>query len=157
VGKASFGSLQSVVGLVAGLSSIAGGVYSAVQYVRAPNGGELVAVVRAADGDGPVDGATIEVVTPDDAVVTTLTPAADGRATYPLRGGSYVLRVSAPRFAPQSRQVAVQSGATAEVRFALAARPSIAVATKGRGASAPARAVDKGVGAAQRFFRNLGL
>jgi hypothetical protein len=153
--RGSISSVQSVVGILAGISSIAGAVYSAMQYVRpAPTAGEIVTVVRAAGSEQPLPGATVEVLTPDDALVATLTPAADGQARQALREGPYRLRVSAPRFDAQTRAVAIQPGATAEVRFALA--PHVDAPTAGRGAD-PAPPAARGVSAARRFLQRLGF
>jgi hypothetical protein len=153
--RGSISSLQSVVGLVAGITSIAGALYSAVRYVKPAAGmGEVVAVVRSAATDQPISGATIEVVTPEDALVATLTPSEDGQARQALREGLYRVRVVAPRFDGQARAVQVQQGATAEIRFTLAQRDE-GSATAGRGGrSGP---VSKGLSATQRFFHRLGL
>jgi hypothetical protein len=153
VAKPSLSSLQSVVGLTAGVISIVGAAYSAVQIFKpAPQYGELVAVVREARTDKPIADATIEVFTRDDALVTTLTPAEKGQVRHPLREGQYRLRVSHPGYGAESRQVLVQAQQTAEVRFQLPQRT---------GGSSPVgeatRAVNQGVGAVKGFFRGLGL
>jgi len=157
VGKGSLASVHSMVGLVAGLSSIVGALYSAVQYLKPP-AGDVVAVVREAKTHQPVRDATVEVLTAEDTVVTTLIPADDGRARQELKEGQYVVRVSAPSFEPQSRPIQVQGGATAQVHFLLAQR--VAAVSRGR-RSGPvdgaARAVNKSVNAVQRLFRGLGL
>jgi hypothetical protein len=145
--------MQSVVGLTAGLISIAGATYSAVQlFTPAPQFGDVVAIVREAKTDKPVSDATIEVFTPQDALVTTLTSAPKGQVRHTLREGSYRLRVSHPRFGAEVRQIHVLSGQTAEVRVQLAHR---------FGGSSPVgeatRAVNEGVNAVHRFIRGLGL
>jgi hypothetical protein len=153
VTKPSLSSLQSVVGLTAGVISILGAAYSAVQVFKpAPEYGELVATVRETRTDKPIEGATIEVFTREDALVTTLTPSDRGQVRHPLREGHYRLRVSHPRYAAESRQVVVQAQQTADVRFQLPLRA---------GGSSPVgdatRAVNQGVGAVKGFFRGLGL
>ncbi len=144
---------QSIVGLVAGLVSIAGAAYSVVRLWSPPvPRGQLVAVVVEARSDRPVPAATVEVFTRDDALVTTLTAGDGGRASSALPEGTYRLRVSHPQFRPEARQVRVTPGQTTEVRVSLARRA--------HGASPvdqAARAVSQGVGAVERFFRTLGF
>ncbi|TMB04752.1 MAG: hypothetical protein E6J70_03460 [Deltaproteobacteria bacterium] len=81
VGK-GFASLQSAVGLLAGLASLSGALYSAVQFVNpAPRTGEILALVRAAKTDRPLPGTTVEILTPQDVLVATLNAGDDpGRA-----------------------------------------------------------------------------
>lgn len=145
--------MQAAVGLTAGVISIFGAAYSAVQIFKPPSQyGELVAIVREVRTERPVTDATIEVFTPQEALVTTLTPTSKGQVRHTLKEGLYRLRVSHPRFGAEVRQIVVQSGQTAEVRFQLAQRV---------GGSSPlgeaTRAVNEGVGTVQRFIRGLGL
>jgi hypothetical protein len=154
--RGSISSLQSLVGILAGISSIAGAVYSAMQYVKPmPTVGEIVTVVRAAETDELVPGARVEVLTPGDALVATLTPAADGQARQTLKEGLYRVRITAPRFDAQARAIQVQPGATAELHFALAEHVEPAP-TAGRKPD-PDAPVTKSVSAARRFFRRLGF
>jgi hypothetical protein len=153
--RGSISSLQSVVGFVAGITSIVGALYSAMRYVKpAPGTGEVVAVVRSAATDQPIAGATIEVVTREDALVATLTPSQDGQARQALKEGTYRVRVIAPRFVGQARAIQVQQGATAELRFALAERGEPSPTAGRSDGSGP---VSKSMNAAQRFFHRLGL
>ena len=145
--------LQSLVGLTAGLISILGAGYSIVKIFQpAPEYGDVVAIVREARTDRPIADATIEILTPQEALVTTLTPGTKGQARQRLREGRYRLRVSHPRFGAEVRQILVQPGQTAEVRIQLSQRT---------GGSSPlgqaSRAVNEGVGAVNRFIRGLGL
>ncbi len=151
--KPSLSAVQSVIGLAAGLISILGAAYSAVQVFKpAQQYGDVVAIVREARTDKPLTDATVEVFTPDDALVTTLTPADKGQVRHTLKEGSYRIRVSHPRFGAETRQIQVVARQTAEVRFQLAYRA---------GGSSPmgsaTRAVNEGVNAVHRFFRGLGL
>jgi hypothetical protein len=153
VPKPSISGLQAAVGLTAGLISIVGAAYSAVQIFKSPlEHGEMVAIVREARTERPIADATIEVFTPQQALVTTLTPSSKGQIRHTLKEGSYRVRVSHPKFGAEVRQVVVQSGQTAEVRFQLVQRA---------GGSSPlgeaARAVNEGVGTVQRFIQGLGL
>jgi hypothetical protein len=153
VTKPTLSTVQSLVGLAAGLISILGAAYSAVQLFKpAPQYGEVIAVVREAKTEKPVTDATVEIFTPQDALVTTLTSANRGQVRQPLKEGSYRLRVSHPSFGAETRQIQVLAGQTAEVRIQLAHRV---------GGSSPigeaARAVNEGVGAVRGFIRGLGL
>jgi Carboxypeptidase regulatory-like domain len=153
VPKPSISGLQAAVGLTAGLISIVGAAYSAVQIFRPPaQHGEVVAIVREARTERPIADATIEVFTPREVLVTTLTPTSKGQVRHTLKEGPYRLRVSHPKFGAEVRQIVVQSGQTAEVRFQLVQRT---------GGSSPlgeaARAVEEGVGTVHRFIRGLGL
>jgi len=145
--------LQSLVGLTAGLISILGAGYSVVKILQpAPEYGDVVAIVREARTERPITDATIEILTPQEALVTTLTPGNKGQVRQRLREGPYRLRVSHPRFGAEVRQILVQPGQTAEVRIQLSQRA---------GGSSPldqaSRAVNEGVGAVHRFIRGLGL
>ncbi len=151
--KPSLSILQSVVGLAAGLISIVGAAYSAVQLFKpGPQFGEVVAIVREAKSDKPVADATIEIFTRDDALVNTLTSVDRGQIRQALKGGTYRVRVSHPRFAAEVRNVQVVAGQTAQVRIQLTHRV---------GGSSPlgaaTHAVNEGVGAVRRIIRGLGL
>ena len=131
----SLSRFQAIVGTLAGIVSIAGAVFSLVQFARPANTGDLVTVVQAAGSRGSVTDATIEVLTTQDAIVATLTPDSTGRATQALPEGDYVVRVSHPRYAAEVRKVQVQPRKTVEIRASLRA-----------GSSSPIkRAVNRGV------------
>jgi hypothetical protein len=158
VRRLSFQSIQSLVGVLAGLASIGSVVYSSVQYLRpSAHRGEMAAVVRDARGDRPIGGATVEILTPAGAVVSTVPAANDGSATRTLDEGTYRLRAIHPEFREDTREVHVLPGQVAEVQFRLTRLDA------GNGPRRPgpvdkaAHAVNRGVGAAQRFFRGLGL
>ena len=151
--RVSFTALQTIVGVTAGLISIAGGVYSGLQLFKpAPSFGEVVAVVREAKSDKPVAEATVEIFTLQEALVTTRTAEKNGRVRQALKEGPYRLRVTHPAFGAETRQVHVLPGQTAEIRFQLNQRAA---------GSSPidhaSRAVNEGVGAAKRVLKNLGL
>jgi hypothetical protein len=121
----SLSRFQTVVGLTAGLVSIAGAALSLPQFFKpAPGTGELVAIVQDTKSEKAISDATIEILTPQNALVTTLTPNTFGRARQALPEGSYRLRVSHPRFSAEVRQIRVLSGQTAEVRVRLHAGSS---------------------------------
>ncbi len=151
--KPSLSVFQSVVGLAAGLISIAGAAYSAVQLFKpGPQFGEVVAIVREAKTDKPVADATVEIFTRDDALVTALTAVDRGQIRQSLKEGTYRIRVSHPRFSAEVRNVQVVPGQTSQLRIQL---------TQRLGGSSPlgaaTHAVNEGVGAVHRFIRGLGL
>jgi hypothetical protein len=112
---------QAIVGITAGFISITVGLYSYFHMRPAPTvAGEVVAIVQDARTGRPVTDASVEVLTLKNAVVTTLTPGAEGRARGRLKEGTYRLRVTHPRFVAEVRQVEIVSGQTSEVRLRLA-------------------------------------
>ena len=151
--KPPFSLVQSIVGVTAGLISIVGAAFSAVQLFKpGPQYGEVVAIVREAKSEKPVTDATIEIFTREDALVTTLSSVDRGQVRQPLKEGTYRLRISHPRFAAETRSVQIMTGQTAQVRVQL---------TQRTGGSSPlgaaTHAVNEGVGAVERFVRGLGL
>src|SRR2546422_7639949 len=113
----SFSKLQTFVGLAAGILSIAGAL--AAFFRPAPGKGELVAIVQDAKTGKTVPDATIEILTPQDAIVTTLKPNWSGKAQYPLDEGHYRVRVSHPRYSPEIRDVQLISSQSTEIRIQL--------------------------------------
>jgi len=160
LGRGSFASLQSAVSVLAGLVSISGAVYSAVRYVKpAPGTLDVLAVMRSDTGDRPLAGSRLRIATRDDVPVAELTAPTDGHVHQPLLAGDYRLRVSAPSFQPQTRDVHLESGTTTAVRFELAQEQTSPTAGRGRVArtSDGGRALSRGMGAAGQFLRRLGL
>ena len=144
--KTSLSALQTFVGLAAGIMSIAGALVTVPKFFApAPGKGEVVAVVQAAKTQKAVSDATVEILTPGDAIVTTLSPNYFGKARYTLEEGRYRVRVSHPGFPAEVRQVQVVAGQTAEVRVQLRAAASSA-------ARRVERVVEEGVGAVRRAF-----
>jgi len=86
--------------------------------------GQVVAMVQEAKSEKSVPDATIEILTPQNALVATLTPDSLGRARQSLKEGIYRVRVSHPRFAAEVRQIHVFSRQTVEVRLRLRAGSS---------------------------------
>jgi hypothetical protein len=76
----SLSRVQALVGLLAGIVSIAGAVFSLVQFARPANTGNVVAIVQAAGSRQGVTDATVEVLTTQNAIVATLTPDSTGRS-----------------------------------------------------------------------------
>ena len=142
----SLSRIQAIVGLVAGIISVTGALYSVTQFFKpAPGTGEVVAVVHDARSAEGVPDATIEILTPQDALVATLRPDSSGRARQTLKEGTYKVRASHPRYAAEIRQIQVFSRQTVEVNLRLRA-----------GSSSPlrhvTRAVNGGVNAVRRVL-----
>ncbi len=84
-------------------------------FKPAPGKGELVAIVQDAKTGKTVSDATIEILTPRDAIVTTMKPNWSGKARYPLEEGHYRVRVSHPRYSPEVRDVQLGSSQSTEI------------------------------------------
>lgn len=163
---------QAAVGLLAGVLSIGGFVYSYLWATTPvpPTRGDVVAIALDARTEKPIPDATLEVLTAKDALVTTLTPDASGRARQTIKEGNYRLRASHARYATEVRQIYVIGGNTSELRVRLTpklakAPPSTSTATsspapaagKSTQSSSPGnevgKAVDEGVNAVKKIFR----
>jgi hypothetical protein len=141
------------VAITAGVISALGGAYTLWSHFRSePGTGELVAIIREVRSEQPVGAATLEILTPKDELVTTLTSPGSGRLRHALKAGSYRLRVSHPRFAAEHRAIHVASGQTAEVRIEMR-QSTIGSTPLGQAA----RTMDEGVGVVKRFFKDLGF
>jgi hypothetical protein len=146
-GHLSLTRVQAVFGIVAALLSISGALYGYLRPGRAPDTGELVAIVQEAKSGKPVTDATVELLTPKDALVTAV-PAAGGEARRRMKEGTYRLRVTHPRYATEVRQIHVLAGQTAEIHVRLAPRAAAVPALT------PAeRAVSEGVESLRKIFR----
>jgi len=122
--------IQAMVGVAAGLITITGSIVSlAGLHERPPVFGEMIAVIQDMRERAPLPEATVEILTPQDALVTTLTAPSDGRVARRLKEGKYRVRVSHPQFMPQVRQIEVSSGERSELRVSLAPRPAPPVVT----------------------------
>ena len=134
---------HAIVGIIAGFISISVGLYTYLHFSKpgSPAVGVIVAIVQDARTGKPVTDATVEILTLKDAVVTTLTPGAEGRARGRLKEGTYRLRVIHPRFVADARQVQIVAGQTSEVRLKL-----VQPVPK-------AGPIDEAVGAVKRIFK----
>ena len=144
----SLSKLQAVVGVVTGLLSIGGALLAVPQFFRpTPDAtvGQVVAIVEEAKTQKAITDARIEILTPQNALVTTLTPNYFGKARQSLEEGPYRLRVSHPRYAAEVRQIHVVKNRATEIHLQLRV-----------GSSSPIdhaeRAVREGVGAVKRIF-----
>jgi hypothetical protein len=149
--------VQMIVGLMAGLVSILGALYSVRSPSRAtPLLGELVAVVRDNRSNKPVTDAMVEVRTPNDAVVTRLTSRPEGRARIPLREGDYRLLVSHPELGRDIRQIRVLPGQTAVFQIVLGLPASQVVTKRGANSASSSKGViRRSVDSVKGFFREL--
>jgi hypothetical protein len=144
----SLSRVQAVVGLVAGIVSIVGATGLMPKIFKAsPGMGQVVAIVEDARTRKAVPDATIELLTPQNALVTTVTPNHYGKARQTLQEGPYRLRVTHPKFAAEVRQVQVMSEQTTEVHVQLRSGVSSPLGHAGR-------AIDEGVSAIRRVFGN---
>jgi hypothetical protein len=117
----SFSKIQAIVGLTAGILSI---TFSLAAFFRpAPNKAELVAIVQDGKTEKAVSDATIEILTPGDALIRTLTPDRSGQAHWRFDEGHYRLRVSHPGYRTEVRDVQLVSKETTEVRVQLRGAP----------------------------------
>ena len=113
---------QAIIGISAGVLSIGVTVWGILITSRPPiTSGEIVAIVQEARTEKPVADATIEILTPSDALVTTLV-AKNGQARQTLKEGAYRLRVRHPKFSMEVRQIQVFAGQSQEIRLRLAPR-----------------------------------
>jgi hypothetical protein len=114
---------QAIVGITAGFLSIGATVWGFLFATRAPaHSGEIVIMVQEARTDKPLAAATVELLTPKDALITTLVTN-NGQARQKLTEGTYRIRATHPGFTTEVRQIQVLAGHNQEIRMHLAARP----------------------------------
>jgi hypothetical protein len=119
-------TFQTVVGLTAGFVSILGALLAVPNYFKPAIGkGEVIAVVVDAKTEKAVSNATVEILTLNNAVVTTVDSGFFGKASSTLEEGQYRIRVKHPKFGAEVRHVQVVSGQTAEIRVQLHSGPSV--------------------------------
>jgi carboxypeptidase family protein len=115
----SLSKIQTVVGLTAGILSI---TFSLAAFFRpASNKAELVAIVQDGKTEKALSDAVVEVLTPSDALVATLTPDGSGKARYKLEEGRYRLRVTHPHYRPEVRDLQLASKESTEIRVQMRA------------------------------------
>jgi hypothetical protein len=149
--KQPLSRVQAVIGIAAGLISISGAVYSSMHVsLPPPAQGEVLAIVQQVRSQKSIPGAIVEVYTPRDALVTTLSVREAGRVRHTLREGDYKLRVFHPRYGVEVRHVQVQARQTSEIRIGLIPRASAAAPAPPKAATA----TNDG-GAVKGFFRKL--
>ena len=117
--------LQGICGTVAALLSIGGAFGYMAPFQLKTDRGEVLAIVQEARTGKPVADATVELLTLQDALVTTIPPAAGaGSAKAPTKEGTYRLRVKHPKYSTESRQIYVLAGQTAQIQVRLSPRPA---------------------------------
>ena len=141
-------TVQTVVGILAGLLTIGGGFFSFSGFA-APTAqqGDLVAVVQDVRSSKPIAYATVEIFTSQDAIVTTLKAEPDGHLTRRLKEGRYRLRVTHPSFLPEVRMVEVHAGQRSDLKIAMG-RPPVPRVIR-------AAAVAEEPGPISKFFKDL--
>ena len=88
---------------------------------------------------------TVEILTPEDALVTTLNVEPDGSLTRRLKEGRYRLRVMHSAFSTEVRHIEVQAGQRSNVRIALGPRPRVVKTAT----------VSEEPGPVKKFFKDL--
>src|SRR5262245_60269155 len=120
--KVSLSRLQTFVSLAAGLVSITGALVAIPNFFKpGPGKGELVAIVQDAKTDKALYGATIEILSSEGVLVTTLSPNSSGKASCMLNQGRFRVRVSHPGFGGEVREVQVVSRESTQVRVQMRA------------------------------------
>ena len=116
--------VQGLCATLAALVSIGGAFgYLAPMTIKSDRG-EVLALVQDRSGK-PITGATVELLTLQDALVTTVPPAAGaGSAKTSMKEGTYRLRVVHPKYTTESRQIYVMGGQTAQINVRLSPRPA---------------------------------
>jgi hypothetical protein len=153
--SAPLSRVQAIVGVLAGCLTIVGTLVSYTGLTKppaAPVQGEIVAFVQLSNTHKPLPGATVEILTSQDAIVTTLSPEMDGRVTRKLKEGRYRLRVTHPNLVSETRHVEVHAGQQSQVRIGLVPRPVPRVAR-----AMTVTTVEQHPGAVRKFFKDLGF
>ena len=129
--KLSLSRVQTLVSLAAGIVSITGALIAIPNFFKSVHGkGELVTIVQDARTGKALSDATIEILTPQGALITTLTPNSSGAATSTLDPGRFRIHVSHPQLGDQTREVQVVSSQSTEIRVQLRASSSFPRAIK---------------------------
>jgi hypothetical protein len=121
----SLSRVQTFVGLMAGILSITGAL--AAFFKSAPGKPELTVIVQDAKAQKTLSDATVEILSPRDAVITTLKPNWAGNISGSLDEGHYRVRVRHSGYVPEVRDVQLTSSQNAEIHVQLraAASPSL--------------------------------
>ena len=152
---ASLTTFQTVIGILTGVVSVVGAVTTVSDYLRpAKKKGEVVAIVLEARTEKAVPKAAVEILTLQDAVITSVPLDPAGTARYALDEGQYRVRVTHPRYRAETQQVHVRRGETAEVRVSLRSAPSPSTGGSPPPQERAERAIKEGVGTIRRLFRD---
>jgi hypothetical protein len=124
--KISLSRLQTLVSLAAGLVSITGALIAIPNFFKSVHGkGELVTIVQDAKTGKGLPDATVEILTPQGTLVTTLMPNSSGEANSALEAGRFRIHVSHPQFADQTREVQIVSRQSTQVHVQLRTSSSL--------------------------------
>ena len=151
--SAPLSRVQAVIGVLAGCLTIVGTLvsYTGLTKPPAPVQGELVAFVQLSRTHKPLTDATVEILTSQEAIVTTLSPEPDGRVTRKLKEGRYRVRVTHPNLVSETRTVEVHAGQQSQLRVAMVPRPAPRVVR------AMAVTTVEQPGPVRKFFKELGF
>jgi hypothetical protein len=146
----SLSGFQTAVGIVTGLVSVGGAILAVPSLFSSPpppTKGQLVAIIEEAKTAKAITDARVEILTPQNVLVTTVTPNYFGKARHELEEGPYRVRVTHPKYGSDVRQIVVVKGETVELHVRL----------KG-GAGTPfadaERVVKDTVGSIKRIFKD---
>ena len=124
--KLSLSRVQTLVSLAAGIISISGAFIAIPNFFKSVNcKGELVTIVQDAKTGKALSDATIEILTPQGALIATLTPNSSGVATSTLNPGRFRVHVIHPQLGDQTREVQVVSSQSTEIRVQLRASSTL--------------------------------
>lgn len=144
----SLSGVQTFIGVATGIVTIGGALLAVPSFFMstpAPTKGHVVAIIQEAKTAEAITDARVEILTPQNALITTVTPNYFGKARHTLEEGRYRIRVSHPRYAAETLQVVVVKGETAELHIRLRGGSSSALGEA-------ERVVKDGVGAVKRIF-----
>lgn len=114
-----------VVALLAGIISIAGGIYSLKSNLfSGPSYGSVQGIVRDEKIARPLYLTQVEISGIDGAVVNTVTTDMDGRyLVETLKAGNYVVKFTAPRHAVQTKTVKIEKDLKSSIDVDLVPEP----------------------------------
>jgi carboxypeptidase family protein len=137
---ASLSLVQVVCGLTASLVSIGGSAVMFANYLESPatpGTGHVVTVIHDGKSRRAVGNATIEILTPQDFLITTGVSNSAGEVRQSLREGPYRIRVNHPGYASEMRQLRIVNGKTATIHLSLTGKQSIAPSASPAAAPSP--------------------
>ena len=127
--RITLSKLQTIIGLTAGILSITFTLSAFFKRNNTPitstTKAELVAIVKDSKTEKALSDAMIEVLTSENAIVTTLKPDWSGKARLKLGEGRYRVRVTHPRYRSEIREVQLVSNESTEVRLQLRSTTAI--------------------------------
>jgi hypothetical protein len=144
----SLSGVQTFIGVATGIVTIGGALFAIPSFFvspPAPTKGHVVAIIEAAKTAEAIPDARVEILTPQNALITTVTPNYFGKARHSLEEGRYRIRVSHPQYAVETMQVLVVKGETSELHVRMRGGSSSALGEA-------ERVVKDGVGAVKRIF-----